>query len=263
MRNAELFFSAVFIVALAGCTDVGRALTPSHLDAAVTLPATIGPSISAGAPDASPPDSVDAAVAEVAARRSSISVDVACPEVAAAPAYPSTDIGGRPRSSTQAGQRFPNLTLVGISSAATINTPVTVSMADYYDPAGSRYDLLHIMAIFMWCPHCNNETTVLSKIAGWQSDHRVAALQIAMEGYGSASATWAELQKWVGDHNLNVPVVLDGQGAQLGQYFKVNSVPINIVVNPRTMEVLSVDVGEIADVQAYEQSFLDQLASGQ
>ena len=49
---------------------------------------------------------------------------------------------------------------------------------------------------------------------------------------------------------------MDGQGAQLGQYFSVNYVPLNIVVNPRTMEILAVDVGEVGDVEAYEQGFL-------
>jgi hypothetical protein len=177
-------------------------------------------------------------------------------------AYPTTNIGGRPRTATQAGQIFPNLTLEGVRSAATMDTPAVVSMAEYYDPAGARYDLLHVIGIFMWCPHCNNETVNLSKIAAWQADHRVAVVQIAMLGYGNASPTWSELQKWVGDHNLGFPVLVDGQGAQLGQYFSVNYVPVNIVVNPRTMEVLAADVGEVSDDQAYEQGFLDALKKG-
>jgi hypothetical protein len=158
-----------------------------------------------------------------------------------------------------AGEIFPSLTLDGVLSAATVDTPATVSMADYYDPSGARYDLLHVIGIFMWCPHCNNETNNLSTIATWQADHRVAVVQIAMEGYGSASPTWTDLQKWVGDHNLSFPVLMDGQGAQLGQYFPVNSVPLNIVVNPRTMDVLAVEVGEVDDCQAYEQGFLNNL----
>jgi hypothetical protein len=132
-------------------------------------------------------------------------------------------------------------------------------MAEFYDPDGLQYDLLHVMAIFMWCPHCNNETKDVSTIAAWQASHRVAAVQIAMLGYGNASPTWAELQKWVGDHKLNFPVLVDGQGAQLGQYFPVNSVPVNIVVNPRSMEILAVDIGEVGDVQTYEQGFLNNL----
>ena len=174
-------------------------------------------------------------------------------------AYPTTNIGGQPRTATKAGQIFPNLTLQGVRSAATMDTPATVSMAEYYDPSGARYDLLHVIGIFMWCPHCNNETSNLSTIPTWQADHRVAVVQIAMEGYGSASPTWAELQKWVGKRNLSFPVLVDGQGAQLGQYFSVDYVPLNIVVNPRTMEVLAVDVGEVGDCQAYEQWFLNRL----
>ena len=178
---------------------------------------------------------------------------------AVVPAYPAANIGGRPRTASQPGQIFPNLTLQGVRSVATVNTPATVSMAEFYDPDGLQYDLLHVMAIFMWCPHCNNETSDVSTIAAWQANHRVAAVQIAMLGYGNASPTWAELQKWVGDHKLAFPVLVDGQGAQLGQYFSVNYVPINIVVNPRSMEILAVDVGEVGDVQSYEQGFLNNL----
>jgi len=70
-----------------------------------------------------------------------------------------------------------------------------------------------------------------------------------MEGYGSASPTLADVQKWITDHNVNFPVLIDGQGAQLGQYFSVNYVPLNIVVNPRSMEILDVTVGEVSDCQ--------------
>jgi len=174
-------------------------------------------------------------------------------------AYPTENIGGQPRTATKAGQIFPNLTLEGVRSAATKDTPAVVSMAEYYDPTGARYDLLHVIGIFMWCPHCNNETNNLSTLPAWQADHRVAVVQIAMLGYGNAAPSWTELQKWVGDHNLTFPVLVDGQGAQLGQYFSVNYVPLNIVVNPRTMEVLDVTVGEVSDCQAYEQGVLNKL----
>jgi len=174
-------------------------------------------------------------------------------------AYPTSNLGGQPRTVTQAGQTFPNLTLQGVRSAATMDTPAVVSMAEYFDPTGARYDLLHVIGIFMWCPHCNNETNNLSTIPVWQAAHRVAVVQIAMLGYGNASPSWSELQKWVGDHNLNFPVLVDGQGTQLGQYFSVNYVPLNIVVNPRSMEILDVTVGEVTDCQAYEQGFLNSL----
>jgi hypothetical protein len=157
------------------------------------------------------------------------------------------------------GATFPSLVFDGIRSAATLDTPAVVSMAEYHDPDGVLYDLLHVVGIFMWCPHCNNETNNLSSLSTWRADHRVAVVQIAMQGYGSASPTWSELQKWVSDHNLDFPVLLDGQGAQLGQYFSVNYVPVNIVVNPRNMEILAVDVGEVGDSQGYEQGFLNNL----
>lgn len=174
------------------------------------------------------------------------------------PAYPAGNVGGRPRTALSPGQTFPNLTLQGIRSVASVDTAELVSMAEYYDPAGQRFDLLHVIGIFFWCPHCNNETNALSQIANWRADRRVAVIQIAMQGYGSATPGWNELQKWVRDHNCDFPVVVDGQGKELGQYFNVGSVPLNIAVDPRTMEILSVDVGEVGDVQAYEQRFLSR-----
>lgn len=173
--------------------------------------------------------------------------------------YPTENVGGRPRSASQAGQTFPNLTLVGVRSKATLDTPESISMAEYYDPEGARYDLLHVVGLFMWCPHCDNETKELVSIGSWQAEHRVAAVQIAMQGYGSASPGWSDVRKWVGDHNLGFPLLVDGQGEELGKYFKVSSVPVNIAVNPRTMEVLDVVIGEVGSVQAYEQQILNSL----
>jgi hypothetical protein len=173
--------------------------------------------------------------------------------------YPTENIGGQPRTSGRPGQIFPDLTLEGVRSKATLATPEVISMSEFFDPTGARYDLLHVTAIFMWCPHCNNETNDLASIAAWRAAHRVAVVQIAMQGYGSASPSWTEVQKWVGDHNLDFPVLVDGQGAELGKYFPVNSVPVNIAVNPRTMEVLDVQVGEVGSTQSYEQGLLNSL----
>jgi hypothetical protein len=171
-------------------------------------------------------------------------------------AYPTTNIGGRPRSGAVAGQVFPNLTLDGIRSLATIDEPAVVSSTEFYDPSGARYDLLHVVAVFFWCPHCNSETKDLATLASWRREHRVAVLEIAMQGYGSASPDWSDLQKWVRDHDLDFPVVVDAKGALLGQFFPVNAVPLNIIVDPRTMEVLAVDVGEVGDIATYERGFL-------
>ena len=170
-------------------------------------------------------------------------------------------LNARPaRQFIDGGATFPNLTLDGIRSAATLDTPAVVSMSEYQDPTGARYDLLHVVGLFMWCPHCNNETNNLASIAAWRAAHRVAVVQIAMQGYvRGASPTWSELQKWVSDHNVDFPVLIDAQGAQLGQYFSVNYVPLNIVVNPRNMETLAVDVGEVGDCQTYEQGFINNL----
>jgi hypothetical protein len=158
-----------------------------------------------------------------------------------------------------AGRVFPDLSLQGLRSVAAADTEVTVSTWEYHDPDGMSYDLLHVMAICLWCPHCNSETNALTTVSAWQAARRVAVLQIALQGYGSASPTWADIQRWARDHQIGFPVLIDGQGKQLGRTFDVSAVPVNIAVNPRDMSVLGIDVGEVGDVQAYEQEFLDRL----
>jgi hypothetical protein len=228
---------------LAGC-DGNSGLSVDSPDARLTGLPRSAPDAGSLQPSVTVPDAGSAAA--------TLSIDCGVP-------YPTTNIGGKPKSDAQPGQIFPNLTLQGIRSVASLDTPTTVSFSEYFDPQGQRFDLLHVMGIFMWCPHCDNETKALSNIAAWQSAHRVAAVQVAMSGYGSDPATWSDLQKWITDHNLTIPVLLDAKGSQLGQYFKVSAVPVNIVVNPQTMEILAVDIGEVGDVQAYEQKFLSSL----
>jgi hypothetical protein len=169
------------------------------------------------------------------------------------------DAGGLHVPIPDGGEIFPNLELQGLRSAAASDDLVPVSTWEYYDPNGQQYDLLHVMVICMWCPHCNKEATDVSKIVAWQSQHRVASLQIAIQGYTGKAPTLAELKQWSADHTLTFPLLVDAQGAQLGRYFPVDSVPVNIAVNPRTMAVLGIDVGEVGAVQSYEQGFLDQL----
>lgn len=168
-----------------------------------------------------------------------------------------TDGGGSRLAIPDGGEYFPDLELQGLRPAVASDALVPVRTWEYYDPDGLQYDLVHVMVISMWCPHCNNETTDVARISAWQASHRVASLQIAIQGYTGKTPTLPELQQWIGDHGLTFPVLVDGQGEQLRQYFSVEAVPLNIAVNPRTMAVLGIDVGEVDSVQDYEQGFLD------
>jgi hypothetical protein len=154
------------------------------------------------------------------------------------------------------GQVFPNLTLQGFRSAAATDALEPISTWELHDPDRQRYDLLHFMVIAMWCPHCNNETADVMKITDWQSSHRVGVEQIAIQGYTGKAPSLAEMQGWARKFAVNFPVLVDGQAAELGKTFDVTSVPLNIMVNPRTMGVLAIDLGEVGDVESYERGFL-------
>lgn len=65
-----------------------------------------------------------------------------------------------------------------------------------------------------------------------------------------------ELQQWTRAHDLAFPVLVDGQGAELGRYYPLDSVPVSIAVDPRTMAVLSMNVGGLGGVERYYQGGL-------
>jgi len=154
------------------------------------------------------------------------------------------------------GQVFPNLTLQGFRSAAATDAFEPISTWDFSDPAGQRYDLVHVMVICMWCPHCNNETVDVMKLSEWRASHRVGVMQVAIQGYTGQPPSLAEMQSWVREYAVDFPVLVDGDAAELGQTYSVKSVPLNIMVNPRTMGVLAMDLGEVGDVETYERGFL-------
>jgi len=171
-------------------------------------------------------------------------------------AYPTDNWGGK------VGQRFPNLSFEGVRSAATADVPTVINVADYFDPTGARIDLLHVVIVAMWCPHCDKQATAMAGLSAWQTEHRVASFELAVDGPNRTGPSMAEVTTWAVKHDLPTPVARDPQSVQIKPYLTVSYIPLHLLVDPRTMIILDATTGEVPDLKAYEAKFLAQVTGG-
>ena len=159
-------------------------------------------------------------------------------------AYPTDNWGLAPREGNVAGQTLPNFTFRGYLSSDVAAGIQSVSMADYYDPSGTRTRVLLLMVGVMWCPHCNAATEQLVGLTPWLQVEGAAVVQVLIEGNDPGfGPDRCELADWVEEKRTSFPVLLDVGARRIGQYVNIDGVPWNAIVDPRTMEVLGTATG--------------------
>jgi hypothetical protein len=185
--------------------------------------------------------------------------------------YPTAHVGLRPRGKTTAnapntlpGDVIANYKFLGYPGGDVSRGLQTVALADYYDPTGAAYKVIHVVAAATWCGPCNDETDALVRaLSDPSTDLRskgVVYLQALVEGpspnYG---ATKADLDTWDGVHHVPFTSVLDPEAQALGAFFDAASVPFNADVDARSMELLQAGTGyEPADAVGVWLDFVAQ-----
>jgi hypothetical protein len=169
--------------------------------------------------------------------------------------YPTQHIGLRARGLTPSGAPDPtpgdviaNYKFLGYPGGDRSHGLQTVALADYFDPSGSRYKVIHLMAASTWCGPCNDETDALvSTFAQPATDRRargVAYVQALIEGPSpNYPATSDDLGAWIDAHHVPFTEVLDPEAEALGAFFDASSVPFNADVDARSMELLQAGTG--------------------
>lgn len=164
--------------------------------------------------------------------------------------YPTDDIGTAKRAGSVAGNRIKNYKFVGYgtdASATKLDTtkPVsTVSMADFYDPTGETYTLIHLTVAAVWCGPCNAETDeIATSLAAKFGPQKVVFLQALTEDGAYAPAKVADLAGWIADHGNNFSTVLDPNQINLGVFFDKAAIPFNANIDARSMEILTAATG--------------------
>jgi hypothetical protein len=176
-------------------------------------------------------------------------------------AYPTDDLGGRPRAGGRYGQRIPNLTFQGYVRSDRAAGLKVVSLADYFDPESKRYKLLHVMLAASWCSICMAQTREMVAAAAGLEAKGLVTVQALVQGptprYGP---TLADFDAWLDKHKTTHTMVIDVRGHRFLTVWNFDAVPVNALVDPRTMEILDAGVGAPSSFTAYVDAGFEAVA---
>ena len=152
--------------------------------------------------------------------------------------YPTDNIGVNARSGTQRGNRVKNHNFQGYKPSS--STLGRVALADFYDPDGKAIDVIVMVGGTLWS---SVDQPTLNAISG--STRRIATM--AVLGEGTSPGTPATLTNLTTFRTKNTFAAtgLDAGFAVIGVYFDAAAVPFVMVIDARTMEIASAQVGGI------------------
>ncbi len=167
-------------------------------------------------------------------------------------AYPTTDLGARARNGDTPGQRIPNFSFQGYPNSDRSQGLQIVSLADYYDPGQARHKLMYLVAAVCWCPHCQAETRAIVANSSALRDKGVVVVQTLMEGADpDRPLSLVDVDQWVSGMGTDFTVLIDSEAKRLGTVANIAGVPLNMLVDTRSMEVLDITIGQLDDVVGY------------
>jgi hypothetical protein len=172
-------------------------------------------------------------------------------------AYPTDNIGTRPRSGRVRGQRIANLAFNGYEGSDRARGLTSISLARYYDPRAERIKLLWIQGIASWCSICRGEASALLPMQDTLKSRGVAVLVVMVNGdTNGLGPSLPELDRWLVRYPMTFDSALDVRGQQLGP-LGLSGVPFNVLVDPRTMELLYAGSGAPQSIDTFAQVGLD------
>lgn len=164
-------------------------------------------------------------------------------------AYPTQNIGYQARKDATPGNLIKNYKFLGHrGDTAKLET---VSLADFFDPEVRQFKIIRLVASARWCNPCVQETTAIIPLLPQLKDKKVLIVQALTDGITQGKgATPADLLAWINNKAFpapipteQVPVLLDPDVKNLGQFFDAAAIPWNAVVDARSMEILEAGVG--------------------
>jgi hypothetical protein len=122
-----------------------------------------------------------------------------------------------------------------------------VRLSDFYDPDGQNgLKLLAINASAVWCSVCRAEYQDMKDTKVYQTLHPqgLEILGTLFQDNAYYPAQPSDLKTWgaVASHAVTFPLVLD-PGFKMGAYFDSDATPLNLLIDVRTMTIVSVTMG--------------------
>ena len=122
-----------------------------------------------------------------------------------------------------------------------------VRLSDFYDPDGhTDVKLLAVNASAVWCSVCRSEYAYM-KTHGTYAAYRAKGVEMLgalFEDNSYYPAQPADLHNWgsVSSYAVTFPLVLD-PGFKMGAYFDSDATPLNMLIDVRTMKIVSITMG--------------------
>jgi len=172
-------------------------------------------------------------------------------------AYPTDSLGGAERGVNHPGDRIPNLTFQAYVDGDRSKGLQTVSLADYFDPERKHHKLLDIQISAGWCSICSVETSSTSQVIDDLKKEGATFLQVMINGNGGATGpALEEVDAWVDGHHMTYTLAIDVRARRMNG-LGVTTVPWDLLIDTRTMEILDSSAGAPADVEKYVRDGLD------
>lgn len=117
-----------------------------------------------------------------------------------------------------------------------------VSLGNFYDPTGTRYELLLLNTAAVWCSVCKTEHQTLPEHYADYSPRGLAIVSALFQNNAGKPAELSDLKTWVESFDVPFPMVLDPD-YQLQDYASAETAPLNLVIDARTMRILAKFIG--------------------
>ena len=122
-----------------------------------------------------------------------------------------------------------------------------LSFGNFYDPSGSRYELILVNSAAIWCSACQVEHQTLPEHASELGGEGLVIVSGLFQDAKRNPATPDDLLAWIETFEPNFPMVLDPD-YQLGAYASAETAPLNLVIDARNMQILQKFIGDQASV---------------
>lgn len=152
--------------------------------------------------------------------------------------YPTGNIG------VTVGSIIQNYKFLGYPDGNPANGLQPMSMAQFFDPKGEKYVMLHVQASGTWCTYCKQEIrTVIPMAAQLQQRKVVWIVSLAEGSVLGTPAQKSDLDQWLASFKSSFPHFLDSGNKNFGPFYDAAALPWNANIDAKTMKILSSGVG--------------------
>lgn len=160
--------------------------------------------------------------------------------------YPTDNIGTLKRKGSTPGNRIANFKFLGYPDADKSNGLKPISLAEYFDPTGTKYRIIHLQAAGVWCTYCQQETEVVVPLkADLEARKAVWIVSLAEGPTPGTPSKPKDLDGWIANFKSPYTHVLDPGNQNLGPFYDRTALPWNANIDARTMEILTAGTGAV------------------